>query len=131
MADYTASAFHKVCSKSQNPRRWFVILTCTVQACGGPEEGGWFYDVETLEAFQEFASRPDAKLAAKRCRRLARTMQRQALANHGDHLLRSLDWLDERGMDADDLPEPDGPDQFFVSIVKELPVFNHTRPRYE
>jgi hypothetical protein len=51
---------------------------------------------------------------------------------HDKHLSDSLDWLEARGLDADYLPEPDGPTEYGITNER-FPGESHTgsyRPQY-
>jgi hypothetical protein len=41
-----------------------------------------------------------------------------------------MEWLEERGLDADYLPEDDGPSNYRVIVCDELPVYDNTRMQY-
>lgn len=131
MPTFIQSAFEQVCSEAKKPETWYVILVETHQAYGGPEEGGWWYPRNELVAYQEFASESLAEDAAEKVKELADELKRDAQRSHGEHCLRQMEWLDARGLDADYLPEDDGPSDFLVSVTQELPQFNNSRPHYE
>ena len=127
---YLRAAFDKVLDDAEQPERWYVCLLSAHQAYGGPEEGGWWYTVNCVEAFREFPCRELADAAAKQVEALATEMSRVARKEHGDHCLQTMEWLDARGLEADFLPEPDGALEYRVEVLRELPVFNNSRPQY-
>lgn len=127
---YVNEAFHLVCKNARSAEEWYVCLVATNQSYGGPEEGGWWYDVRTLEAYQAFSSKDEAEIATEQVQKLARELRLIAQRAHGDYCQRTMEWLEERGLDADFLPEPDGPVEYYVCMCKTLPVFDNRRPYY-
>lgn len=127
---YLRQAFDLVCDEQKTPEYWYVCLVDHVRAYGGPEEGGWFYSVRTLEAYQQFPTRELAEEAAEKIKVLAEELSRDAQRSHGEYCLRQLEWLDARGLDADWLPENDGPSQFEVLVTEEIPMFDNHKPQW-
>lgn len=121
-------AFDRVCDGAVEAGRWYVALIESRRRYGGPEEGGWWYTTRDLVAYREYPSRDLAEAAAGAVRVLAEELRRESLRAHGDYCLSTMDWLDERGLDADYLPDPDGPDEYDVEVVAELPVFDDRKP---
>lgn len=127
---YLQAAFDKICEENQKPDAWFVVLVSSQQRYGGPEEGGWWYSVNQLEAWKEYPSEELAEEAKEKVERLAEEMNNQAQAEYGKHCQESMDWLEDRGLEADYLPEPDGPENYSVMVCDRLPTFNNSRPQY-
>jgi len=125
------TSFDAICTTAKEPETWYVCLIESSQAYGGPEEGGWWFDVSTLAKYQEFASETEAKKAANQIYSLADELTREARHTHSRYCERQCDWLEERGLDADYFPENDGPSSFRVWVGTELPVFDNTRQTYE
>ena len=130
MGQYIQAAFESVCEDNKKPGCWYVILVSTQQCYGGPEEGGWWYSTGKLEAYKEYPTEELAEEAREKVKVLADELQANSRRAHGEHCLRQLEWLDARGLDADYLPEDDGPEEYEVSVVDELPVFDNRRPHY-
>jgi hypothetical protein len=128
---YLNSAFHAVCKEAKEPEGHFVVLVSEYQAYGGPEEGGWYYTVHNVEAYQQFPTKEQADAAAEKVKTLAKELQADARREHGEQCLREMDWLEARGLEADFLPEPDGPTEYDVLVCDKVPQYNNRRPTYE
>lgn len=127
---YLQSAFNQVCKEAKQASTYYVCLVETYQAYGGPEEGGWWYNVNTLVAYQEFPSEESANEAREKVEQLAKDLEEEASREYGEYCLRSCEWLEARGLDADFFPEPDGPTRYHVFVDNELPVYQNARPHY-
>ncbi len=127
---YLQSAFEAVCKEAKPPESWYVCLIEEVRAYGGPEEGGWWYSITSLEAFQEYPTEEQAREAADRVQTLANELTHEARDEHGNMCLRQMEWLDARGLEADFLPEDDGPADYRVRVLNELPQYDNSRPQY-
>ena len=128
---YIEEAYREICNESQEPKIWYVALCTNERRYGGPEEGGWYYDHSTILEYQAFASEFLAHtvrgLVEQRAQELTKESQRadsQAMAD-------SLIWLEARGLEADYLPEPNGPEEYYVIVTPTLPVYENTKPKYE
>jgi len=130
MASYYNEAFHEALDEVQEPQRWFLCLIRTCQAYGGPEEGGWWYTVAEVVAFREYATQQEAEAGKARVTALADEYSEGGRRRHGDQCLREMEWCEERGLEADYLPEPDGPDQYEVAVYQEVPTFDNRKPQY-
>jgi len=82
-------------------------------------------------AFQSFDSEEGAKAAAEQVRKLAKELEETARKEHGEQCLREMEWLDARGLDADYLPEVDGPSKFHVVVSQGLPEESSGPRHYE
>lgn len=118
---YIQSAFEALLPDAIESESWYVVLTEYTTSYGGPEEGGWFRHDQIVVSFKEFPSEELATAMADRVRELAKELEHQASMEHGEYCLRTMEWLEERGLDADFLPEPDGPSTFNVSVTNEVP----------
>ena len=128
--EFYQDAFHRICDQAKSPERWYVVLTCSYEAYGGPEEGGWWYTCAEVVAFQEFATEDAAEAAAGAVEELAKKMSNDARREYGNQCLRETQWCEDRGLDADYLPEPDGPDEYRVRVMDHIPTFDNRRPTY-
>lgn len=124
-------AFLRVCDSATVVESGvYICLTSNVRAYGGPEEGGWWYDIDELVAYQWVASKDLAEKMISKIEALAQQLTAEARAAHGQHCLESMEWLEQRGLEADYLPEPDGPEEYKVSIFDTLPVFDNSTPQW-
>lgn len=121
MSGFLQSAFNAVLTEATQAEEWFVILTEDIPYYGGPEEGGWWGHDSVVVAFQSFASEELAWAAREKVMSLADELTEQSRREFGDYCLRTMEWLEERGLDADFLPEPDGESRFYVSVSQEVP----------
>ncbi len=125
------TAFFEVCRAARPPQGHYVVLMHKTERYGGPEEGGWWVEDHLVEAYQYFATEEAAQAAYEAVRALAADLTRQALVAHGEHCLREMDWLDARGLEADYLPEPDGPGDYYVTLTDEVPASSYAPRHYE
>lgn len=131
MSHYLESAFHGICREAQLAEDWYVTLVELVPFYGGPEEGGWHGTDRQVIAFQKFASEESALAAAHRVQHLADELKADSQRLHGEHCLREMEWLEARGLDADFLPEPDGPSDFSVIVSQGVPESTRGNRHYE
>lgn len=131
MNTYIQEAFERVLRDATAAETWYVALVEDRPYYGGPEEGGWWGHDTDVVAYQEFASEALARAAADAVEALAVELERDARQAHGEQCRRELDWLDARGLDADYLPEPDGPATFRVIVTSELPCATRGPRHYE
>jgi len=128
---YIQNAFHAVCDKSQPSEDWYVCLMEEIPYYGGPEEGGWWGTDYELRAYQKFPSEELANAAKERVNELAKELEEEAQKDYGEQCLRDMEWLEKRGLEADFLPEPDGPSRFYVRVCQELPQNSYGSRHYE
>ena len=131
MSNFMQAAFNAAIDNAKQPERWYVVLVESFQAYGGPEEGGWYYRVANVVAYREYPNEELATAAKDAVEKLAEELRIESRNAHGEMCLRSMEWLEARGLDADFLPEPDGESEYRVSVTTELPVFDNSRPHYE
>jgi len=112
----TASAFQAICKDALQVQGVFVSLYRREPYYGGPEEGGWWGEDIVLEESQRFSFEEDAQTAKERIEKLIEIMNTTAKKDWGEACRRECDWLDERGLDADFLPETNGPTRWFVRV---------------
>lgn len=128
---YVEAAFHAVCKEAITPDRWYVALMEKHPYYGGPEEGGWWGTDTYVVAFEQFPTEELAREAAEKVEKLAYELGEEAHKEHGEQCLRELDWLEARGLDADWLPEPDGPSEYFVTVSSGIPEERRGCRHYE
>ena len=114
-------AFHTAIADAQKPSVFYVVLWRHFTTYGGPEEGGWHRHHCVAEAFKQFQSEEAANAAMAAVERLANQMTEEASKKHGEYCLRSVAEAEARGLEASDLPEVDGSDEYSVSVQKEHP----------
>ena len=131
MSNYIQSAFKQICNQAKSTECWYVCLIETYSGYGGPEEGGWWYDVDELVAYQEFPTEKLASKARENIEVLARELTAAERVGYGETCLQQMEWLEARGLDSDFLPENDGPSEYKVWVCDELPKFSNVRPHYE
>ena len=123
---YISQSFYTVCQSASLPESHYVSLYCKSQYYGGPEEGGWWGTDHHLEAFQEFNTIESANIAKAKIEILASELTVESRKEYGEQCLRETAWLDVRGLDDSFLPEPDGPDEYYV-LVEERPGQRESR----
>jgi hypothetical protein len=115
-------AFKKVCEDAIKAEDWFVSLVEDVPFYGGPEEGGWWGSDTLLIAYKRYPSEELAIKAQEQVLNLAKELSQESQRSYGQQCLNEMDWLEARGLDADYLPEPDGPSEYRVVVSQGLPV---------
>jgi hypothetical protein len=131
MDSFIQSAFEKVCSEAKPAQGFYVSLMERVPYYGGPEEGGWWGNDHHIVAYQYFSTEEEAQAAKEAVLTLAEEMSRDARKAYGDQCLREVEWLDARNLDADYLPEPDGPSEYYVTMTEGLPSESRGCRHYE
>jgi len=124
------AAFDQVVADAVHPERWYVVLVEDAPYYGGPEEGGWHGSDRIVHAFKEYPSEALAEEAAEAVRKLAGEMALEAKKAYGEQCVREMEWLDARMLDADYLPEPDGPSDFSVLVIDSVPENSYGSRQY-
>ena len=109
----------------------YVVLMECQPVYGGPEEGGWWTSDNTVIAYREYPSEELAQKAAEKVRELAKELSKQAKRADSEYCAASMECLEARGLDADFLPEPDGPAEYYVVVTTEVPENSRGSRRYE
>lgn len=130
MPTYIESAFHAVCKEAREAAGWYVCLMEEVPFYGGPEEGGWWGEDTFLVAYQHFPSEEQALAAEMAVEGLAAILSNDSRREYGEHCLREMAWCEERGLEADFLPEPDGESRYYVTVVSTLPMNHYGNRQY-
>lgn len=128
---YLQQAFELALPDAVSADRWYVTLWERCPFYGGPEEGGWWGSDSLVQAYRVFPSEELAHQAYAQVLKLAQELERESKKAYGDQCLREMDWLEQRGLDADFLPEPDGPSEFYVTVGQEPPQDRQGRRGYE
>jgi hypothetical protein len=128
---YLQDAFSAVCKDAKQATGHYVCLMEQASRYGGPEEGGWWATDTTLVAYQRFDTAEDAEAARAAVESLAVELSEQSRKSFGEQCLREMEWLEERGLDADYLPEPDGESSYTVIVTDALPTNSYGPNHYE
>jgi hypothetical protein len=118
MSSFFSAAFDEVCLKAENAEETFVSLYERTCKYGGPEEGGWWRHDLILVKSAKYPTKSLAGQVALAVAVRAEKMSAESRRAYGERCSREVDWCDERGLDADYLPEPDGPSEFEIVIEK-------------
>lgn len=98
---------------------------------GGPEEGGWYGSDHIPVEYAIFNTEAEAEEANLKVQQLAVSLSAQARVAHSSYCLSQLEFLEARGLDADFLPDPDGPDEYYVDVSSEPPRAHYGSRHYE
>ena len=128
---YFESAFDAAIPDAQVPERWYLCLISSYQRYGGPEEGGWWQTMSTVEKYKVYASMDLAYEAKAQVESLAAMMTDRARREYGDMCLQQMKMLEDKGLDADYLPVDDGPSVYHIAVCEELPVYDTEPSHYE
>lgn len=128
---FLQEAFDQVCTEAKQAESWYVALMRMDQRYIGPEEGGTWATDRTVVAYQHFDTKEGAEAAKDAVQKLAAELSTTASRDHGDRCLAEMGWLEARGLDADYLPEPDGPDEYYVTMSDRLPESRYGPTHYE
>jgi hypothetical protein len=127
---YMRAAFDAVCKEKQEAGVYYVALFESVPWYGGPEEGGWWGQDEILVEYQRVDTEEMALAMKDKIEEMAADLSAQERESHGEYCLRTMEWLDTRGLDADYLPEDDGPSEYYVSVTDTLPESSYRQRGY-
>lgn len=117
---YLKQAFELTVSDAKVPEQWYVTLIEHVPYYGGPEEGGWWGTDHIVVAYKCYPSEELASSVVEAVKALAKELEADAQREYGQQCLREMEWLEARGLDADWLPEPDGPSTYSVSVTDSI-----------
>jgi hypothetical protein len=123
-------AFRTICRNIKVPHGYYVSLYCKHLYYGGPEEGGWWGHDMVLECYEEFATETEANEAFKQIQELAGKATVQSSREHDEMCLRQCEFLENRGLDYDYLPENDGPEEYKVYIENTVGEHEYRGPRH-
>lgn len=112
-------AFLQVCDDATPPKRAYVSLYLNEQGYGGPEEGGWYYTDTTLIAYQLCLTEEEANVKREAAEALAAQSTKDAQDTFNRGCAAQCEWLEARNLDDDYLPEPGGPDTYWVAVEDE------------
>lgn len=118
MSGFFKAAFDEVCLKAENAEETFVSLYERTCRYGGPEEGGWWRHDTVLLKTAKYPTQSVAEQVALAVAVKASQMSADSKRAWAERCERECDWCEDRGLDADYLPEPDGPSEYEVVIEK-------------
>ena len=109
------AAFEALCADAHQAAASYVSLYVTPPFYGGPEEGGWWGSDDELVSYQRCSNEVEAKALSEKVQELAVKMSKDARDNFNRHCAQECEWLEERGLDDDYLPQPDGEERYWVA----------------
>jgi len=117
---YLSETFHRICKESKQAESHYVSLYAEEPFYGGSEEGGWWGKDIVLIEYQEFDTLEAAEAVKSTIEILAVEISDLSKKEFGNRCLRETRWLEERGLDDDSLPQPDGETKYFV-VIESFP----------
>jgi hypothetical protein len=126
MNNHLSEAFFSLCANATPARRSYVSLYVSTPFYGGPEEGGWWGEDVELVAYQLVSSDEDADALVEKIKALAEQLNKDAKRAFSEGCRKQLEWLEQRGLDSDFLPEVDGEESYYVT-VEETPGSHTTQ----
>lgn len=130
MANEIKEAFFQTCNNAEKAVQKCVSLYISVPFYGGPEEGGWWGSDTHLVAYQVCETEAEAEEKHKAVKELADKLSKEEKDRFGDRCLQEMQWLEERGLDADFLPEVDGESSYFVTVEDNPGENSHIGSRH-
>jgi len=110
------SAFKRICKEAKRAESVYVSLYVNVPYYGGPEEGGWWGSDTFLVEYQEFQTQEEAEEVVDAIKELAKELTTKAKRAFQERCRSEVEFLEERGLDDDFLPEVDGDETYFVAV---------------
>lgn len=108
------AAFLTVCADAEPAKANYVSLYRIESYYGGPEEGGWWGRDYVHVASQKCASAEHAQSVRVNVEHLAAQLSKDARDGYLAGCAAECAWLEQRGLDADYLPEVNGEDSYAV-----------------
>lgn len=113
---FVKASFFATCHTPEATEERFVSLYEHTSEYGGPEEGGWWRHSTVLVSTQKCANQFAAEHLLGRINERAKQLTDEARRRWAAHCAAETHWCEQRGLDADYLPEPDGPSEFEVVV---------------
>ena len=107
-------AFHTLCKNATPAKGHYVSLYAVVPFYGGPEEGGWWGEDYELVAYHRCPAEAECILLRMEVQELAKELSANARYEFNRCCRNECAWLEERGLDDDFLPEPNGETRYCV-----------------
>ena len=111
---YIEAAWRETCADAEKAQGCFLSLYEERPFYGGPEEGGWWGSDLVLLESKWFPTEEEASTVKEKLLERAKELDKAARDQYHRNCASECDWLEERGLDADFLPEPDGPSTYKV-----------------
>lgn len=113
-------SFFEICENAKLTGSFYVSLYVRVPYYGGPEEGGWWGSDVKLVAYKEYSSMDQAESSKKMVEDYAKELNHESKRSLNQKCKDECDWLEERGLDSDYLPEVDGEEEYFVIVENSI-----------
>jgi hypothetical protein len=113
---YIRAAFDTICVEAVPASAHYVSLYMTEPFYGGPEEGGWWGSDTTLVSHVRVDTREHAEAIRAEVEKLAADLSKDAKDSFNRQCAAECAWLEQRGLDADYLPEVDGEVSYWVTV---------------
>jgi hypothetical protein len=127
---FISQAYSDVCREASDADGVCVSLYRKDSYYGGPEEGGWYGTDYILLRHQRFATLELAEKVAAQVQLRAAELTAEAKRLWSERCSAELDWCEARGLEADYLPEPDGPSEYEVIVEPFAGRCASTGPRH-
>jgi hypothetical protein len=121
-SNFIQQAFNLVCDDAIKAEKWCVALKERTRVYLGPWEGGTYGDDIEVISYKWYDTKEQAEAVKAEVEKVAKEMTEQASKSHGRYCQMMMDWLEARGLEADFLPEPDGPSEYYVTIENDYPT---------
>jgi hypothetical protein len=108
------AAWNKHCEDAVEAKGCYLSLYEDCPYYGGPEEGGWWGSDLVLIESKWFSDIDAAEAVREIVLESAKGLDKAAKDGYHRNCASEMDWLEARGLDADFLPEPDGPSKYKV-----------------
>ena len=128
---HVEDAFDQTVQNPEVAQNHYLCLLQKFTYYGGPEEGGWYGTDHTLVKYKMFNTKEQAEQAQNKVNELAEQLSREARKEFGQHCLNEIEWCENRGLEPDFLPEPDGPDEFYTVVADHIPQNSYGPRHYE
>jgi hypothetical protein len=123
-------AFIEILEDAKPCEAAFVSLYRRKSWYGGPEEGGWYGETISLEFSKRYPDKEEAEAAKELVDGKAKEMTAEANEAWARRCANDMEWLEERGLEPDFLPEIDGPDEYFVRVETRKGFFEREDSRH-
>lgn len=132
MSTYIQEAYQQVCKDAVKPTDGvWLTLYCSYPFYGGRKADRWWgQDTVVVKESKFFQFNDKAEKTKVLVDQTATDMNILAKRAYGSRCLEECQWLDERGLDPDYFPEPDGEERYFVVIESEQGAQEQRGDRY-
>lgn len=127
---YISAAFDAICTEAVPAAAHYVSLYRDEPFYGGPEEGGWWGRDTVLVSHVRVDTREHAEAIRAEVEKLAADLSKQARDGFNAQCAAECEWLEQRGLDADYLPEVDGEVSYRVAVEDRAGEHAYRGSRY-